>query len=288
MRTFAILTAAVSIFIAGCATNRQAGKPEPIMVAAHLTDIHFNVGEDVPQRFQLALRHIRAAHPEVSLYLTTGDNVDGKPNAAVMAETYAAWNNITEAELNGVPLRVALGNHDYDFTPADSDAPYGKTAILKQLDMPAPYYSFDHGGWHFIVLDGTAFGGDKAQQEWLDQQLDSVNPKTPIAILSHQAVFSMSTITYYPNDLLVGWKALIGKLINHPNVKLCLSGHTHLYDRSCYNGVTYVCGGAFSGSWWDKTKAFHETWAGYGIVKFYADGSSEYEYYPLKGIVTNP
>ena len=288
MKKLIILIAAVSILVAGCATSGQVGRPAPVMVAAHLTDIHFNVGDDVPKRFQAALRHIRTTHPEASLFLTTGDNVDGKSSVAVMAETYATWKSIIDTELKGVSLYNTLGNHDYDFTSADPDAPYGKTAILKHLNMPARYYSFDQGGWHFILLDGTAFGGDKAQQEWLDRELSSVDPKIPIAILSHQPIFSMGAATYYPNDFIAGWKGLIDKFIKHPNVKLCLSGHTHLYDRCYYNGVTYACGGAVSGYWWDKTRAYHETWAGYGIVKFYADGSCEYEYHSLKGIVTNP
>jgi 3',5'-cyclic AMP phosphodiesterase CpdA len=36
----------------------------------------------------------------------------------------------------------------------------------------------------------------------------------------------------------------------HPNVKLCLSGHEHQYDRCLYNDVWYVCNGAVCGNWW--------------------------------------
>ena len=62
----------------------------------------------------------------------------------------------------------------------------------------------------------------------------------------------------------------------HPNVKLCLSGHLHLLDRVDYNGVTYLCNGAVSGSWWNgRHKDCDE---GYAVVDLYDDGSFEQEY----------
>jgi hypothetical protein len=111
-----------------------------------------------------------------------------------------------------------------------------------------------------------------------------VPPATPIAIVSHQPVFSVSAATYYPGDFIGGWKALVELWTKHPNVKLCLSGHIHLFDQAWYNGVSYVCGGAMSGYWWEREKSsdgksgFRQTRPGYGIVKLYADGSSQYEY----------
>jgi hypothetical protein len=59
-------------------------------------------------------------------------------------------------------------------------------------------------------------------------------------------------------------------------VKLCLSGHEHLWDRVQYNAVTYVCNGAVCGNWWKG--AYHETSEGYGVVDLYADGTFEVEY----------
>ena len=94
----------------------------------------------------------------------------------------------------------------------------------------------------------------------------------------------MGAMVNSPGDHIAGWKDLIALFVRHPNVKLCLSGHTHLFDKSLYNGVTYACGGAVSGYWWEYEKsddgksAYRQTSPGYGIVKFYADGTTEYEY----------
>ena len=57
----------------------------------------------------------------------------------------------------------------------------------------------------------------------------------------------------------------------HQNIKICLSGHIHLYDRVLYNGVTYICDGAVCGNWWDGD--YHQTPPGYGIIDLYEDGS---------------
>ena len=69
---------------------------------------------------------------------------------------------------------------------------------------------------------------------------------------------------------------LKGIFVKHSNVKLCMSGHTHLLDRVDYNGVTYLCNGSVSGSRWYGS--YNQTPQGYRIVSLYKDGSFEYEY----------
>jgi hypothetical protein len=64
----------------------------------------------------------------------------------------------------------------------------------------------------------------------------------------------------------------------HPNVKVCLSGHIHLQDEVTYLGVKYLCNGAVSGNWWDG--AYQEFSPAYAVVDLYDDGSSESEYIP--------
>jgi 3',5'-cyclic-AMP phosphodiesterase len=64
--------------------------------------------------------------------------------------------------------------------------------------------------------------------------------------------------------------------LKHPNVKLCLSGHTHLVDRLDYTGVSYFCNGAVSGAWWKG--AWQGCEPGYALVNLYDDGSFEREY----------
>jgi hypothetical protein len=68
-------------------------------------------------------------------------------------------------------------------------------------------------------------------------------------------------------------------LAKHPNVKLCLSGHIHMFSRIHYNGAAHIGNGAVSGAWWRGD--MQETHPGYGVVDLYADGrvKSRFETY---------
>jgi Icc protein len=57
----------------------------------------------------------------------------------------------------------------------------------------------------------------------------------------------------------------------YPQIKVCLSGHTHLQDELEYLGVKYYCNGAISGNWWSG--AFQEFAPAYAIIELYKDGS---------------
>ena len=62
----------------------------------------------------------------------------------------------------------------------------------------------------------------------------------------------------------------------HPNVKLCLSGHTHQVEDLRYHGVKYLTNGAISGNWWQGP--YFDFPPGYVLLSLYADGTSESEY----------
>ena len=57
----------------------------------------------------------------------------------------------------------------------------------------------------------------------------------------------------------------------HPNVKVCLSGHIHLVDDVTYLGVRYLCNGAVCGGWWKGD--YQEFAPAYALVDFYDDGT---------------
>jgi predicted phosphodiesterase len=64
----------------------------------------------------------------------------------------------------------------------------------------------------------------------------------------------------------------------HPNVKACLSGHLHIVERIEFGGVSYLCNGAVSASWW---KGKHRgTDFGYAVVDLHDDGTVENRYVP--------
>jgi len=130
---------------------------------------------------------------------------------------------------------------------------------------------------------------DDEQFEWLTGELNATPKETPICILSHIPILSVTPFFFVKNIVKDYRFDLIGALAhldvhrfrdlfaNHPNVKLCLSGHDHLTDRVDYNGVTYMCTGAVCGNWWSGK--FMDCEPGFAIVRLYADGTFDNTYH---------
>lgn len=254
----------------GCAS--VPAEPKPALVVAHLSDIHLRKEFDSSARFRAFLHQMRQEHPEISCVINTGDTLDGAKGK------WEFWTEAVGAELQGLPVYSVLGNHDSEAGVKD---PAQLCAIL---GIPSRYYSFDRSGWHFIALDGNSLRTDEAQMAWLVKELETVPATTPVAILSHQPILSVGADLHSPGDIIARRGQLVALFAKHRNVKLCLSGHVHLYDQILYNGVTYACGGSVSGYWWEREKSsdgkgsYHETPPGFGLVKLYADGTVRYDY----------
>lgn len=100
------------------------------------------------------------------------------------------------------PKYHVLGNHDMDVCD--------KQTIMKLWGMQSPYYSFDTGGFHFVIMDRNFFKkddgsladyntsnwpvtssarsfSDAAQLQWLKQDLAKTN--APVIVFMHQPVF---------------------------------------------------------------------------------------------------
>jgi Icc protein len=64
--------------------------------------------------------------------------------------------------------------------------------------------------------------------------------------------------------------------LEHPNVRLCLSGHAHQHERGDYLGVKYLCDGAVCGNWWSGDSMNFPP--AYVVVDLYSDGSSDHTF----------
>ena len=200
-----------------------------------------------------------------------------------------------------VPIEHTIGNHDVwglDKTKSKTtgeECNWGKARAMEALGLKRPYHSFDRAGWHVIVLDSVmpwkdSYKGhlDARQFDWLAKDLARTDPKTPVLVLSHIPI--LSTTVFTANDVAatgdyqipggamhLDWMPIRDLFKQHPNVRLCLSGHVHLLDRVDYNGVTYLCNGAVSGGWWKETN-MGDCDAGYALIDLYDDGSFEHTY----------
>lgn len=230
---------------------------------AHLADIHVQPELRAGDGMTACLRHVQQLADTPDLILTGGDSVMDS-FAADDARTrlqWDLWHRILKTECS-LPIRSCIGNHDiwgWDKSKSRTtgDEPlWGKQRAVEMLHLDHRYYTFPQAGWQFIVLDSVRPHGDSytahlddQQYDWLERTLRDTPPQTPVLILSHVPILSTTPLilvkdehgesrvgSYLLHTDRIKLKDLFAR---HPNVKLCLSGHTHLLDRVDYNGVTY-------------------------------------------------
>ena len=262
---------------------------KPALRIAHISDVHLRA--DALDRFKQVLIDIQSK--AVDLILNTGDSVFAVNYENITRErVYELWDLWDESwkGMEGLLPYSCLGNHDMWWAaPDESDPMYGKPYAVKRLGIPHRYYGFNRGAWHFIVLDGNNSGVnlDEEQYIWLEQELAKLPARTPVLLMSHYPILSPSTIwkkDYYAND----YGRLKKLFYQHKDkVRLYLAGHTHLLDKTVYNGVTYLGNGAVSGYWWgegneDSAGPYYmqETPPGYAILDLYEDGEFDHVYHP--------
>ncbi len=269
---------------------------QPVLRIAHLTDVHLKDQFDAPAKFVKCLHHVQQQTPKVDMILNGGDIVFdmNKENISTINNQWQLTHNVLKAECS-LPVHYCLGNHDIWWNEDDKgQALYGKQYSMDQLKLSKPYYSMEKSGWKFILLDsvhldidGTWYIGKLGDEQfsWLENELKNTDAATPILIMSHIPILSATLMVddnagtkweILGGDMHTDTSKIVSLFYQHPNVKLCLSGHIHLRDKVVYNNVTYICNGAVSGAWWEGNK--RETAPGYGLIDLYSDGSFEEKY----------
>ncbi len=270
---------------------------------AHLTDLHVQPELRATEGMAACLHHVQQLPEAPQLILTGGDSIMDSFDAddARTKLQWDIWHNVLKQDCS-VPVRSAIGNHDIwgwnkkSSKTTGEEPNYGKLRSTEMLKLDNRFYTFEQGGWQFIVLDSTqplsddregyTAHVDEEQYDWLVRTLPTIPTSTPILVLSHIPIISASAFLWAEqkqDDFRLSCSLMHTDFIKlkdlfaqHPNVKLSLSGHLHCLDRTDYNGVSYLCGGAVSGSWW---KGRHKDCdEGYAVLDLYDDGSFEHEY----------
>lgn len=283
---------------AGCELGPLREPSERTLRLAHLTDIHVSEDRTATAGMAKALRHVRSLADPPDLVLNGGDCIRDalEADAESTAAQWAAWRRVLGAELT-LPVAHCIGNHDVwgwalDEPGIEHDSRYGKAWAMQELGLESRYYGFELGGWHFLVLDSTGpVDGlgyeariDEPQWQWLVAQLAAIPPARPICVLSHAPILCAASFFDGDNEASGDWvvpgawmhidaRRLKDLFAAHDNVRLCLSGHSHLQDHVEYLGVTYLCDGAVSGGWWQGS--YQEFGPAYALVDLFPDGTFE-------------
>ena len=271
---------------------------------AHLTDIHVQPEKRADKGMAACVKHVMAMGDRPQLVVTGGDLIfDGF--AQEHARTKMLWEMFgrTMKDECGLPVLHTMGNHDIwgwnkgkSKTTGDETG-WGKKWFCEMAQRDTTYHASDHGRWRVIQLDSVQHDPDdangyigmvdEAQWAWLENQVKSLPAGMSIAIVSHIPIMTVTHLVE-PSQVKKHKYEIDGGVMHvdaaklhrmfreSGKVKLCLSGHIHRNDRIEMDGVTYICDGAVSGSWWKGRGDRCDE--GYGVIDLFDDGSFKHEY----------
>jgi Icc protein len=257
---------------------------------AFLTDIHLQPELSAPQGYKKAIQAVNELDPD--FVITGGDLVmDAAEVTYERAEMLYDLYIETSAEFK-MPVYNTLGNHDVfglsEERGIDPVHPrYYKNLFRNKLGKTT--YSFDHRGWHFMVLDSigktpdrTYFGTvDEEQMAWIADDLKNTGKDTPLVVAAHMPFVSVirqiregSTTANTDGWVIANAKEVL-ELFQGYNLKLVLQGHLHSLEEIEVGGITFLTGGAVSADWWEGP--FHGLEEGFVLVKIRGE-DFEWEY----------
>ena len=238
-----------------------------------LTDSHIQPELNGIQGTQLAMRRART-HP-ADFAIQGGDHIMDalgvtRTRATQLFDQYVK----TEQDL-GLKVHHTLGNHDiFGVFPASGAGPadpeYGKKMFAERFGPT--FYSFDHKGVHFIVLDSVGITQnpdwklrtyeariDQDQLDWLAKDLGVLPPRAPIVVTTHiplvtaVAAYAPPKPGGVPQGPFINGPAVI-RLLEGYNVLAVLQGHNHINETVLWRGIPYITSGAICGNWWHGSR----------------------------------
>lgn len=186
--------------------------------------------------------------PEADFAVHTGDFVE---IAQVEDEWVDNLDMSREANMN-LPHAYTPGNHDeYNLNYVRDSDPVDATAFNEHTNVPVTndavaggsYYSFDHSGAHFVVLntndnkesednpEGGAIGAEQMEWAKADIQRARDNGAAWIVLMYHKPVYSASYHALQDTDVQVTREEFV-QLADELDVDIVLQGHDHNLTRT--------------------------------------------------------
>jgi Icc protein len=177
-----------------------------------------------------------------------------------------------------------------------TDPAYGKK--MYQDRMGHTFYTFDHKGYHFVVLDSVVPTDDRLwearvdepQLEWLRYDLKALPAGAPVVAVIHCPLVT-AFATYAEvvsagrkyNTMTVANAPEVLEVFEHANVIAVLQGHTHVNEVVAYKNTQYITSGAVCGNWWHGPRL--GTPEGFSVVSL-SEGkvSTRYETYGFHSV----
>lgn len=251
-----------------------------------MTDIHVQPELQAAQGLAKAIEKANSLNPD---FVITGGDLIMDALKQTKGRADSLYNLYLDLQKNfKMPVYNTPGNHEhYAFYMKDeierTDPDYGDKMFRRHIGKT--YYSFNHKGWHFIILnsimeteDRSYRGGVSAEQiEWLEHDLNGVNDETPIVISVHIPLVSAMTqikngaLAANNKGIVINNSKEVLDLFKDKNLKLVLQGHLHYLEDIFIGGKThFITAGAVSANWWRGPKDGIEE----GFLKIKVDGDN--------------
>jgi len=188
-------------------------------------------GEHVPGIYGQIVTEIERLKPD--LVMTVGDMIEGYPNDSLEIST--RWR---EYDSLVAPLCPPIY-----YTPGNNDIWSDLSERLYRQRIGRPYYSFDFGNTHFVILDNSRWDSSeqlpREQIDWLINDLQQDRETNFTTAFYHKPFWYKSTALGKPDTL--------HSLFVHYGVDAVFCGHYHEYFSGEYDGISYTCIGSSGG-----------------------------------------
>jgi 3',5'-cyclic-AMP phosphodiesterase len=214
-----------------------------------VTDLHFGpearwegkLRKLTHQAGDLARAFVRAMNEEVhpDLVVNLGDDIEDESREADLARYGECQAILREVR---APLVNVAGNHDLiHLNREDLNRFWQRSGPL--------YYSFDQGGWHFVVLhtlekQDVEIRVPDTQMEWLRQDLSA--KQAPTVVLMHHSASEqeLGDSRWWPGRshvALVKDRAELRRIFRESGrVRAVFNGHLHWNHLDVIDGIPYV------------------------------------------------
>jgi 3',5'-cyclic AMP phosphodiesterase CpdA len=276
--------AGAGMLAASFGARKIAGAGDKSFRFVHFTDLHVKPEDGAEQGVRKAIEAVNKLDPAPDFVISGGDLVsDALDVSFERADTLFKLYQDCAAGFN-MPVHDVIGNHDilgwYKNSGVSPEHPeYGKQIFAKRLGNGSTWKSFDHKGWHFVLLDSIEFDKESGdymalinpeQMAWLENDLADVSDETPLVVVTHiPLISSLEQLRGGANAPLnprigITNSMDVFKLLENKNLQLVLQGHLHRDEQIRVDGRWFCMSGAVCGAWWKGPNV--TTQEGFGVI----------------------
>ena len=188
-------------------------------------------GGAVPGIYEQIVEEMERMKPD--FVITVGDMIEGPENNEERLRN--KWTEYLSIVSHfSMPIYYTPGNNDIE-------TDFMEDCYLEYIGQP--YFSFDEGNIHFIILDNSRWSSSdelsKEQIDWLIKDLEDNTDAKYTVVFYHKPFWETTTVEGKPDTL--------HSLFRNFGVDALFSGHYHTYFSGNYDDILYTNVGSSGG-----------------------------------------